>query len=289
MHEQASSGRPPTDAPDSQWFACRRCGYDLRGLSADALCPECALPVVASTGNYLAHADPLWVARLKLAAALGVASAMVTLLTWTPNLFPTSMSRLPRCAHVIVWATSTGTLLALLSAWLLATPEDDERRGTFTLIRRALRATTIASLTLHVLGLDHWSNWDDSRIYLFTVPLSMALDIAGTIFFYLYLWRLGKLLPDPFLIRHSLLVMAGMIFLSVLSRVVPALLVWFDSTDGGYRPPPVPPLAQGLVASAVLVYTLLLERQAYLAFTAAAAAARENWVRRPVQSDPPPG
>jgi hypothetical protein len=74
--------------------------------------------------------------------------------------------------------------------------------------------------------------------------------------------------------------MAGMIAVVILNRVVPSLIEWFGSTATGYRPPAVPPLAQGLVACAMLTYTLLLERHAYLAFTTAAAAARENWMER---------
>jgi MFS family permease len=46
-------------------LACVRCGYNLRTLAADGLCPECALPVARSIrGDLLKYADPTWVGKL---------------------------------------------------------------------------------------------------------------------------------------------------------------------------------------------------------------------------------
>jgi hypothetical protein len=279
MAEEPVNEAPLDEPRDQRGPECRRCGYDLRGHEEDGSCPECGLPVAASIGGgYLAHADPLWVSRLQLGAATGVLAAAVTLLAWTPHLFPGLSSRLPRWAHVTMWANSAGALLTLIAGWLIATPEADERPATFAFVRRGLRWAVAASLALHIPGLDQWPYaWENGRIFLFTVPFSMALDIAVSVLFYIYLRRLGELLPDPFLLRHSLFVMAAMIAVTGLNRVAPAVLEWFGSTAGGYRPPAVPPLAQALVTCAALVYTLLLERQAYVSFGTAAAEARGNW------------
>ena len=44
---------------------CRRCGYNLRGLARDGLCPECAAPVSVSVRqDFLCFAEPRYVGKL---------------------------------------------------------------------------------------------------------------------------------------------------------------------------------------------------------------------------------
>ncbi len=45
--------------------SCRRCSYNLRGLSEEGRCPECGTPVGLSTqGDLLRFADPDWLESL---------------------------------------------------------------------------------------------------------------------------------------------------------------------------------------------------------------------------------
>lgn len=47
--------------------ACRRCGYNLRGLRDDGRCPECGTPIGLSTqGDLLRFADPDWLFKIAL-------------------------------------------------------------------------------------------------------------------------------------------------------------------------------------------------------------------------------
>lgn len=50
----------PVPSADAALFECTRCGYDLRGLSEDANCPECGAPIVHSKHNLLRYADGDW-------------------------------------------------------------------------------------------------------------------------------------------------------------------------------------------------------------------------------------
>ena len=51
-----------TAGPIETDVTCRRCGYNLRGLLEEGLCPECGTAVVLSTrGDLLRYADPDWV------------------------------------------------------------------------------------------------------------------------------------------------------------------------------------------------------------------------------------
>lgn len=58
------------DGAIEQDMPCSRCGYNLRGLTLDGLCPECASPVSRSVhGNLLRFADPDWLNKLRLGMA----------------------------------------------------------------------------------------------------------------------------------------------------------------------------------------------------------------------------
>lgn len=46
-------------------LACRGCGYNLRGLTVEAACPECSASAGLSVrGDLLRFSDPAWVERL---------------------------------------------------------------------------------------------------------------------------------------------------------------------------------------------------------------------------------
>ena len=60
-----------TPAASQPSISCTRCGYDLRGLPRDALCPECGTPLVQSLyGEYLRHRPVTWLRSLLRGAAL---------------------------------------------------------------------------------------------------------------------------------------------------------------------------------------------------------------------------
>jgi len=44
--------------------ACRRCGYNVRGLRPENLCPECAEPIRDSLRRAWRFADPAWRRRV---------------------------------------------------------------------------------------------------------------------------------------------------------------------------------------------------------------------------------
>ena len=74
--------------------ACRRCGYNLRGLQIGGRCPDCAMPVGASVrGDDLVYADPAWIAKLILGADLliggwaGAALAILAVYVFFPAVY----------------------------------------------------------------------------------------------------------------------------------------------------------------------------------------------------------
>ncbi len=50
---------------------CIGCGYNLRGLTPEKVCPECATPIRQSlVRNLLRFADPSWLSKIRLGTAL---------------------------------------------------------------------------------------------------------------------------------------------------------------------------------------------------------------------------
>src|SRR5947209_5364931 len=55
----------------AQDMPCRKCGYNLRGLSTDGQCPECSTPVRLSvSGDLLRYSEPQYVEGLAQGAKL---------------------------------------------------------------------------------------------------------------------------------------------------------------------------------------------------------------------------
>ena len=103
---------------------CRRCGYDLSGLSATGVCPECAMSVRRSLmGDPLSSSDPAYVAALARGALIA---------EWTVILYV-----LLRVSRVYVASTLAGAALgdalglvmvglnvASLAGWWMLTTRD---------------------------------------------------------------------------------------------------------------------------------------------------------------------
>ena len=102
--------------------ACRRCGYNLRGLHQDSRCPECGTPIGLSThGDLLRFSDPEWVEKLALgikyiiwavviSIALGAAAGCLTGALGASPVFLQGVMVL-------------GGLLGVYGAWLLTAPD----------------------------------------------------------------------------------------------------------------------------------------------------------------------
>ncbi|HYE17738.1 MAG TPA: hypothetical protein VEA69_04800 [Tepidisphaeraceae bacterium] len=63
----------PADPPIQQDLPCRKCQYNLRGLTASGRCPECGTAVGYSLqGDLLRYCNPSWVDTLKTGTGLAV-------------------------------------------------------------------------------------------------------------------------------------------------------------------------------------------------------------------------
>lgn len=115
---------PRIPAPDEivgEDLPCRRCGYNLRGLAFGGRCPECNTPVeMSAQSDALRYADPVWLGRLAIGAAILMAERILTLI-WTPMWLV--LYRSVRAFMPIDLFTIVLHALSLAGWWLLATPD----------------------------------------------------------------------------------------------------------------------------------------------------------------------
>jgi len=108
---------------------CVSCGYNVRGLAPGHHCPECGIPVGASLrGELLQFANPRWVSRLHLGAALACWGGLAILLHMTLGCMRVVQST---TFFYALWGIATGLFivgLAILgSPSLRETPETPGR------------------------------------------------------------------------------------------------------------------------------------------------------------------
>jgi hypothetical protein len=142
------AARVPPTGPDgtvTAEVACRRCGYNLRGLHVGGRCPDCALPVgVSVRGDDLAYADPEWIAKLVLGTNLliagwtGAALAIVAAFAF----YPAAYAFAALAAAGVVGGT-----------WLLTRPDaSGTGEAWYGRSRRGARALAILTLAMPALA-----------------------------------------------------------------------------------------------------------------------------------------
>lgn len=131
-------------------LACTSCGYNLRTLRFDGLCPECGAAVAMSLpGPSQTDADPQWLRTIVLGLKL---LGLATLLAVVQLVLLASSDpvRSPH-AHVLAWVVFVLALTALaVSMWQLAAAEPGSapprRVAADVLLRAAGVLTTVALL-----------------------------------------------------------------------------------------------------------------------------------------------
>jgi len=102
---------------------CRKCGYNLRGLSVNGRCPECGTPVGLSVmGDLLRFSDPAWIRTLRRGITLilaGIVALIFGMVAVSIVMGAKGRAGLP-LAVVVNFA---GYGLMLVGGWLLTEPD----------------------------------------------------------------------------------------------------------------------------------------------------------------------
>ncbi len=136
---------------------CSRCGYILRGLTTDAICPECTAPIIPSiVNNRLDACDPRYLRALHIGAIIAAVALLAQLVCTTVTMLPfiffvlfDRSSRPPDWFQYLAWFTvfilpgfAAG---AGIAGWFLLTMPDPAVTGTpaDSSWRRALRVVIL--------------------------------------------------------------------------------------------------------------------------------------------------
>jgi hypothetical protein len=135
--------------PPPDWvmgdLPCRSCGYNLRTLSTEGICPECATPVRTSMrGELLRDADPNWLYMLLIGCRFVVGGMLAT---W---LFAMRIRIFQFDAYINLVAVG----LTVFGAWLLCIPDPcglgEDKYGVLRLWTRALAVACFGLVLLRV-------------------------------------------------------------------------------------------------------------------------------------------
>jgi hypothetical protein len=130
---------------------CRKCQYNLRSLSLQGLCPECATPVSLSVGDLLLYSDPAWLHKL----CAGINFILITILIGIAGII------LDVIASAISHSTVPSILVAFacgvlffIGCWFLTAPDPsglgEDQYGTS---RRIVRIALLIGVVDNVISL----------------------------------------------------------------------------------------------------------------------------------------
>ena len=242
---------PPPGQPLTEDLKCTRCGYNLRGLTLDKLCPECATPIARSVhGNLLRYADPDWLDKLRLGTKLMLWSILIVLVLAVPaGLIMTA--GLPQVVVSIVFMLAG--ILGLWAMFLITTPEPAIAFNEDPLtLRRIVRGCAVVSF-LGVAAQEAAQAAGMVAAVLVAESLLGMIGLVAHIGLFICLRRLARRIPDEKLPRQTTIVIwgyagaSGLLLLGNIVTVPPIV----GSVVGG-RAPTAPPSAPGIIAGSIV-------------------------------------
>ena len=218
----------------SKDLSCSHCGYNLRGLTTDKLCPECGTPIARSIhGNLLRFADPGWLKKLRLGTNLQLWNILIMLvLSACVGGLTGFGGGLPSAVALMLQLIGSG--LGLAATFLITTqePRIALQEDTVTL-RKLIRYCAVSGVVGEVLS----EGPTGLALPLAGWIAAGALALAGVVAEFgelLYYRRFARRIPNEKLARSTSVVLWGLpasILLMLVSGV--AFAIWVQPAIGG--------------------------------------------------------
>jgi hypothetical protein len=188
---------------------CLRCGYDLRGLEADKVCPECGLGVGRSLDpqSEFHRGRPIWLNKLSTGSRLLLATqaGLLTFLFIGVLAGPVDWIPPQAAGGVLIVLSFTHCISLLLLTW----PENHfERRQPGNRLRLTLRLWAWNGPT--IIFCMCLAFWFRSESWAYAAGVSAFLLAPCWALTFLYLRRLAFRVLDPSLAEHCAIVGCGM-------------------------------------------------------------------------------
>lgn len=262
---------------------CRRCGYNLRGLREEGICPECGSPVGLSIrGDMLRFADPDWVD--KLAMGIKIILWMVLAKVLIAVLIPAGVVSL-QLAELLFFAVAVADFYG---AWLLTEPEpkiigEDTNITARRVVRIAL-IVGIASTLLELIPDRVLATEPLDTILMFLIAGMGLIGLAGEFAKFIYYEQLANRIPDTSLadrarfLRWAYLISLLLgLCLGVVMAITAAGALATGAAGGGFAAMGCIGAVIGLAIFVFGIMTLLLLDRLRKALSEQAKLARENW------------
>lgn len=210
--------------------ACRKCGYNLRGLKNEGRCPECGTPVGFSTvGDLLRYSDPAWLTILTRGMSYILWGILVSILV--------AVVTIPLRSELLnAWLSIAGGLLGVAGAWLLTEPDpsglgEDQYATSRKLVRVALVVGLGGEL---VAALTQTLPIPEALQFVLTLAVGLAglFGVVGEFAKFIYLEKLARRVPDVSLAERARLLRWGY-GLTLAAAVIMGLIVAVFAASGG--------------------------------------------------------
>jgi len=198
-------------------LACRRCGYNLRGLNPAGRCPECGTPIGLSChGDLLRFADPTWVETLARGARLILWGVLASMMGGIAGVILGAVAGQPPLATVIMLGASS---VGLWGAWLITRP-DPSRVGEdkYVTDRKVVRFALLVGLATQGANLIA-QTLPPPSLGMIVLPIiavvAAIIGVVGQFAQLTYFHKLALRIPDPALsqrarrLRWAVLVTSG--------------------------------------------------------------------------------
>jgi hypothetical protein len=186
----------PGDAP------CRKCSYNLRGLTYGGRCPECGTPVGLSIhGDLLRYSDPEWLLKLARGLSFILWGILVAIVVGIVGGF---VSNDPALHH---WLGIFGGAMGFYGAWLLTEPDPsglgEAQYATSRKLVRVALAVGLGGSLLEALTATLQVPQEASGMFALVAVLAGIVAVVGEFAKFIYLEKLARRIPDEALARRA--------------------------------------------------------------------------------------